>query len=189
MVLSVASTQNHRVKQEVSRKSSRDPRNDLASFGPWHASRPRLLRLCLRFTRGNLAEAEDLLGEAYLKAIEAQSQGVHIQSQISFSTTIIANLARDRHRATRNGHMQRSLADSDSSLASDSPSPDQQVCARESLRQALRLLERVPGRQRWALLLRTLGDDYLRIAQTVGTTEQNARKLVQFARAAVQASE
>ena len=40
-----------------------------------------------------------------------------------------------------------------------------------------------------ALLLRSLGNDYSRIASAVGTTQAHARKLVQFARAAVQALE
>jgi RNA polymerase sigma factor (sigma-70 family) len=148
-----------------------------------------LLRLCLRFTHGNRAEAEDLLSEACLKAIEARCEGVNIESPLAFSTTIIANLARDQRRAARNGSMHYSLADMDSWGVSSAPAPDQQVSARESLRQALELLEHVPRRQRCALLLRTMGDDYPGIAQAVGTSEQNARKLVQSARAAVQATE
>lgn len=158
-----------------------------APLAPWLVSRPRLLRLCLRFTRGNLSEAEDLLSEACLKAIEASYQGTNIESPLAFSTTIIANLARDQHRAARRGLMARPLLDTDSGLVSSAPSPDEQLCAREALQQALDQLERVPGRQRCALLLRTQGDDYSGIARTMGTSEQNARKLVQVARAAVQA--
>lgn len=158
-------------------------------LGPWLFSRPRLLRLCLRFTRGNLAEAEDLLSEACLKALEASHEGTHIESPFAFSTTIIANLARDHHRAAKREIMQCSLADSDVCMASGEPPPEQRVSARECLRRALQSLARVPRRQRCALLLRTRGHDYPRIARAMGTSEQNARKLVQVARAAVEASE
>jgi len=129
------------------------------------------------------------LSEACLKALEARRDGVDIERPFAFSATIIANLARDQQRAAKNGPMRHSLADADASVRCTAPPPDQRASARESLRLAFELLEQVPGRQRWALLLRTLGDDYPDIAQTVGTTEQNARKLVQSARAAVQASE
>jgi RNA polymerase sigma factor (sigma-70 family) len=152
----------------------------------WESSRPRLLKLCLRLTRGNLSEAEDLLSEACVRAIEAESEGVDVRSPLSFSIAIIKNLARDRWRSARDHEAQLSFEGSEPRFASGAPGPDEQVCTRESLTLAFRVLQSVPPRQRQALVLRTLGDDYSCIARNVGTSEQNARKLVQSARAAMQ---
>jgi RNA polymerase sigma-70 factor (ECF subfamily) len=119
--------------------------------------------------------------------MEAQSQGVAVENPASFSTTIIVNLARDQRRGAYSAQPAFPLVDTESCLASARPTPDQEICAREGLERALRALERVPGRQRRALLLRALGNDYAGIAEEMGTSEQNARKLVQVARAAMQA--
>lgn len=162
---------------------------EAAPLGPWLSSRPRLLRLCLRFTRGDHAEAEDLLSDACLKTLEARREGVSIERPLAFSVTVIANLARDRRRAAKSRLLRHALADADTWQSAGAPAPDQQAAARERLQLALESLEQVPGRQRRALLLRTLGDEYPDIAQGLGTSEQNARKLVQSARAAVQMGE
>jgi RNA polymerase sigma factor (sigma-70 family) len=150
--------------------------------------RPRLLRLCLRWTHGNLPDAEDLLSEAWLRAMEAPIDASSIRRPFSFLAAIITNLGRDRLRAARNAQLD-SYAQSDGSpaFASRAPGPDELACARESLSHVFDVLQRVPGRQRSALLMRSRGDDYSCIALGLGTTEQNARKLVQFARAAVHA--
>lgn len=155
-------------------------------FAPWVSSRARFLRLCMRLTRGNVHEAEDLLSEACVKAMEAQSQGVAVENPTSYSTTIIVNLARDRRRGAASARSPLPVVETEPCFASSCPSPDQEVSAREGLERALRALERVPVRQRWALLLRAMGHDYSGIAEEMGTSEQNARKLVQVARAAVQ---
>ena len=57
--------------------------------------RPRLLRLCLRWTQGNLPDAEDLLSEAWLRAMEARIDASSIRRPFSFLATIIANLGRE----------------------------------------------------------------------------------------------
>jgi RNA polymerase sigma-70 factor (ECF subfamily) len=149
--------------------------------------RPRLLRLCLRWTQGNLPDAEDLLSEAWLRAMEARVDASSIRRPFSFLATIIANLGRDRVRAARNNQLASYVpSEGTPAFASHEPGPDELACARESLEQVFDVLERVPGRQRSALLMRSRGDEYSCIARGLGTTEQNARKLVQFARAAVQ---
>ena len=161
--------------------------NPQSPLSPWVLNRQLLMRLCLRWTRGNQQEAEDLLGDAYLRALEGEQKAL-VQCPLSYSATIIANLARDRLR-TRHPH--EALGDVDSTRwpACHASSPDELASTRESLQRALRVLEAVPSRQRSALLLRSLGNDYSRIASAVGTTQAHARKLVQFARAAVQALE
>ena len=148
--------------------------------------RPRLLRLCLRWTHGNLPDAEDLLSEAWLRAMEAPIDASSIRRPFSFLAAIIQNLGRDRLRGARNNQLDSSVqSDGTPAFVSHASGPDELACARESLEHVFDVLQRVPGRQRSALLMRSRGDDYSCIAQGLGTSEENARKLVQFARAAV----
>jgi RNA polymerase sigma factor (sigma-70 family) len=156
---------------------------------PWLYSRPLLLRLCARLSRGNLAEAEDLASEACLRAMEADRSGLRVRDPISFSVTIIANLGRDHRRCACRNCTIEPAPDFQWSLVSKAPRPDEQMFTRESLALALEVLDRVSINQRLAFLLRAEGADYSCIARRVGTTEQNARKLVQVARAKVHASE
>lgn len=153
-------------------------------LGPWLWRRSLLLRLCLRWTRGNLTEAEDLLSDACLRAMEAGQGGVAVNNPVSFSTTIIANLARDRRRASRY-ELERPASDSEPPLISPDATPYEHASARECLRRTLSALGGVPPRQRAALLLRSMGNDYACIAKEVGTSPQNARKMVQEARAKI----
>ena len=159
--------------------------DDGGVLGPWLSSRTLLLRICVRWSRGNLAEAEDLFSDACLRAIETHRRGLTVADPIAFSTTIIANLARDRLREARR-QAGSNESEQNCPLASESFGPDEQISSRERLVLALASLDRVSKRQRTALLLRAQGDDYCNIARVVGTTEQNARKLVQYARARVQ---
>jgi RNA polymerase sigma factor (sigma-70 family) len=158
---------------------------------PWSCSKTLLFRLCLRWTRGNPSEAEDLLSEACLRGIEAQSGGLVIRSPMSFWTSTIANLARDKYRARRTssgGSPSYSRAVGDIPV-SNATAPDHLADVRERLQMAFARLEKMPPRQRSALLLRSLGDDYSSIARVVGTSEQSARKLVQSGRAALHESD
>lgn len=151
----------------------------------WLASRATLLRVCVRWTHGNLQEAEDLLGDACVRVIEAQRLGVRVLDPVSFSSRVIANLARDRFRSASARAAKRpdlrALAD-----AAVSATPDDQLCTRQHLSLAQHALATGPRRQRVALLLRAQGDDYAAIARTIGTTEANARRLVRVARRRVQ---
>jgi RNA polymerase sigma factor (sigma-70 family) len=125
-----------------------------------------------------------LLSEACVRAVEVQVSGVDVRKPRSFWATIIANLARDHLRTARN---RRTALSSQAELEetgvpSPATAPDDLICARQALARVCAALEYVPKRQRAALLLRSIGDDYSYIAQSVGTSERNARKLVQMAR-------
>src|SRR6187401_3673462 len=131
-----------RVSGPVNERAIENPQSPLS---PWVLNRQLLMRLCLRWTRGNQQEAEDLLGDAYLRALEGEQKAL-VQCPLSYSATIIANLARDRLR-TRHPH--EALGDVDSTRwpACHASSPDELASTRESLQRALRVLEAVPSRQ------------------------------------------
>jgi RNA polymerase sigma factor (sigma-70 family) len=154
----------------------------------WIGRRNVLFRVCLRWTRWNRHDAEDLLGDACLRVLEARPRAGEVSSVVGYSTKIIENLARDRQRSLVRTDMHL-FAETEKWPSAAGVSPYAVASARETLSRTLEVLDGVPRRQRAALLLRSLGDDYARIALEVGTSKANARKLVQLARAAVQTAD
>jgi RNA polymerase sigma-70 factor (ECF subfamily) len=154
-------------------------------MGPWLYERATLLSLCLRWMHGNVAEAEDLLGDACLRVIEVNGRReVEITSPISFWATVINNLARDRIRRTRRWKFERGVNDAGvlGLLPAHTISAEQQVFLRECLAATERQLTHLNDKQRSALLLRSRGLDYPGIGKLLGTSVANARKLVETAR-------
>jgi DNA-directed RNA polymerase specialized sigma24 family protein len=152
---------------------------------PWYVERSSLLSLCLRWTSGNLAEAEDLLGDVCLRILEGgEREGVVIASPSAFWATAINNLGRDRARRTRRWKFDRAGNDLDflGRLPAQTISAEQQVFLNECLVATGRKLARLNERQRAAVLLRSGGLDYPGIGDSLCTSAVNARKLVQTAR-------
>ena len=141
-----------------------------------------LLKRCLRWTGGNLPEAEDLLGDAWLRVLEGAEQqpGSRVLNPRSFLLTVINNLGRDRLRRAR--RWQRGDDVDCETLEALTSSAEHLVFLRELLAATAKGLGRAGERQRAALLLRSSGVEYSRIAVFLSTSEPNARKLVETAR-------
>jgi len=147
---------------------------------------PLLNRLCTRWTRGHRADAQDLLAEAYLKALSATRQSsVLPESLISWLSTIIANLGRDYLRARSRGARLREDDDEFVALCDPRGASDTTLVMREELTRTLQEVRCLHPMQRRALLARSVGDEYESIAAQLGTSRANARKLVQTARKAL----
>jgi RNA polymerase sigma factor (sigma-70 family) len=140
-----------------------------------------LLKRCLRWVNGNRAEAEDLLGDAWLRLLESSSrQGARPSSQSAFLLTVIDNLGRDRLRRAR--RWQLGEPNEYESLEALTATAEQLVLLRERLFRAAQQLDGMTGKERTALLLRSSGVEYVAIATALVTSEANARKLVETAR-------
>jgi RNA polymerase sigma-70 factor (ECF subfamily) len=150
------------------------------------SARRALYKICLRCAHGDATEADDLLAEATLRVMEASHPAQDpIGNPISWWATIIRNIARDRHRQrVCRRELQEGLPVDESAEDSCSHVLDglSYILARRELRSTFEAIERLPERQRQALLLRASGADYDEIAKEVGTTYANTRKLVQVAR-------
>ncbi len=155
---------------------------------PWLSERSALLGICLRWTRGNLAEAEDLLGDACLRILESDERDpAAVDRPLAFWATVIGNLGRDRSRRTRrwNFDYRGRGADVLGALPARTISAEQQMFLKECLTATDRGLARLSDRPRTAVLLRAAGIDYSEIGDVLNTSSANARKLVATARMAL----
>jgi RNA polymerase sigma factor (sigma-70 family) len=157
---------------------------ELCTF--WRTHRGALRRHCEWWTRGQAEDADDLLGEALLRVLEALRCGTqHVVNRGAWWSAVISNLARDRLRErARRGLRLRVEHDAESAQATLDPGPsiERVLDARRELAATLSLLRRVPAAQRRALVARGEGHDYSLIALELGTSSANARKLVQLGR-------
>jgi RNA polymerase sigma factor (sigma-70 family) len=159
-----------------------------ALVAPWLSERSVLLGICLRWTRGNLAEAEDLLGDACLRILEGEVQQLAaVDRPLAFWATVINNLGRDHSRRSRrwNFDPRDRGANLLGTLPARTASAEQQVFLKECLTATDRGLARLSERQRTAVLLRSAGIDYSEIGDVLSTTGANARKIVAAARVAL----
>jgi len=148
-----------------------------------------LRRLCVRWTRGHQADAQDLLAEAYLRVVRNRGHDQPLpDNPIAWLSAIIANLARDQLRAKSRSIGSRARGDDDpASLCDPKSDSDKTFIARELLSETLKRVQNLSATQRRALLARSTGEEYEVIAAQLATTPANVRKLVQMARSELRA--
>jgi len=138
------------------------------------ALRNRLVRTAARLL-GTRAEAEDVVQDAYLRALEAGDAPPPASTQ-AWLTTVMRNLALDRLR--RDDWMRRWLRTADAVQPPEAPSAEAEAMRAESVEQALRLLAaRLPPADGAALLLREVFEaSFSEIAQASGKSEAACRQ-------------
>lgn len=152
----------------------------------WRTHRAALFRKCLFLTRGDAREAEDLLGDAYLRGLEAtHASKLDVESPVAWWVTIVANLARDRRRRARHRPFRDAPSEVVDEVADVGPGLEQVAEARQHLERTLDRARLLTRSQRSALAGRGVGVDYGELARSLGTSPANVRKLVQTARAAL----
>ena len=134
---------------------------------------------------GSVSEAEDVAQEGLLRLHRAREGGERIESPRAYLSTVVSRLSLDHLRSAR---VRREAYVGDwlpePLVASADDDPARKAETADSLSLAfLVLLESLSPEQRAAFLLREVFDEpYDRIAEIVGTTEQNARQLAARAR-------
>jgi RNA polymerase sigma-70 factor (TIGR02957 family) len=134
---------------------------------------------------GSVSEAEDLVQEGLLRLHGAREGGERIESPRAYLSTVVSRLALDHLRSAvvrRETYVGEWLPEP--LLVSADEDPARKAEMADSLSLAfLVLLESLSPEQRAAFLLREVFDEpYDRIAEIVGTSEQNARQLATRAR-------
>src|SRR5918999_79099 len=146
--------------------------------------RPSAFALAYRML-GSVSEAEDVVQEGFLRLHRARAGGERIESPRAYLSTVVSRLALDQ---LRSGGVRRGTYVGDwlpePLVTSADEDPARKAEMADSLSLAfLVLLESLSPEQRAAFLLREVFDEpYDRIAEIVGTSEQNARQLAVRAR-------
>ncbi len=134
---------------------------------------------------GSVSDAEDVMQEAFLRLHRARQGGERIASPRAYLSTVVSRLSLDHLRSARirrETYVGEWLPEPLVASAADDPARKAEMADSLSLA-FLVLLESLSPEQRAAFLLREVFDEpYNRIAEIVGTSEQNARQLATRAR-------
>jgi RNA polymerase sigma-70 factor (ECF subfamily) len=134
---------------------------------------------------GSVTEAEDVVQEGFLRLHRAREGGTRIESPRAYLSTVVSRLALDQLRSARS-RRETYVGEwlPEPLVASVDSDPARKAEMADSLSLAfLVLLESLTPEQRAAYLLHDVFDEpYERIAEIVGTSEQNARQLATRAR-------
>ncbi|GAA5109650.1 RNA polymerase sigma-70 factor [Alloalcanivorax gelatiniphagus] len=143
-------------------------------------SRPRLFGIAYRML-GSVAEAEDIVQEAWLRWQQADRSAV--RNPAGFLTTMTTRLAintADSARVRREQYVGPWLPEPVDTSADPLLGAERAEAIGAAV---LMILERLPARERAAYVLReAFAYDYLEIAQILQTSEANARQLASRAR-------
>jgi RNA polymerase sigma-70 factor (TIGR02957 family) len=150
--------------------------------------RPRAFAIAYRML-GSVSEAEDVVQEALLRVHQAIERREEIHSPRAYVATVATRLAIDElrsARARRESYVGEWLPEPVTERPEDDPARHAELADSLSLA-FLVLLESLSPEQRAAFLLHDVFDyDYTRVAEIVGTSEENARQLASRARRHVQ---
>src|SRR3954447_15317074 len=150
----------------------------------WDQLRPSAFAIAYRML-GSVSEAEDVVQEGFLRLHRARAAGERIESERAYLSTVVSRLALDQLRSARvqrESYVGEWLPEPLLASADDDPAHRAEMA--DSLSVAfLVVLESLSPEQRAAFLLHDVFDEpYDRIAEIVGTSEQNARQLATRAR-------
>src|SRR5215211_2031190 len=148
------------------------------------ALRPSAFAIAYRML-GSVSEAEDVVQEGFLRLHRARAGGERIESPRAYLSTVVSRLSLDQLRSARvrrETYVGQWLPEPLVASADDDPARKAEIADSLSLA-FLVLLESLSPEQRAAFLLREVFDEpYDRIAEIIGTSEQNARQLATRAR-------
>ena len=134
---------------------------------------------------GSVGDAEDVVQEGLLRLHRAREGGERIESPRAYLSTVVSRLALDHLRSAavrRETYVGEWLPEPLVAGADDDPAHKAEMADSLSLA-FLVLLESLSPEQRAAYLLHDVFDEpYDRIAEIVGTSDQNARQLATRAR-------
>src|ERR1700710_1370807 len=134
---------------------------------------------------GSVSEAEDVVQEGFLRLHRARAGGERIESPRAYLSTVVSRLSLDHLRSARvrrETYVGEWLPEPLVASADDDPARKAEIADSLSLA-FLVVLESLSPEQRAAFLLREVFDEpYDRIAEIIGTSEQNARQLATRAR-------
>jgi RNA polymerase sigma-70 factor (ECF subfamily) len=141
-----------------------------------------LYRVAFSVTR-NAAEAEDAVQEAFLRVLKHESRLAEIRDYRVWLVRIVWNIVLDKKRRAKTRPENEDLADHARALASGDRPADAAFISSQEESRILALIDRLPRREREALLLSAVQElTTAEIAATLGTTESSIRSRIFRAR-------
>ncbi|MGB6130929.1 MAG: RNA polymerase sigma factor [Acidobacteriaceae bacterium] len=141
-----------------------------------------LYRVAFSVTR-NAAEAEDAVQETFVRVLKHQSRLGEIRDYRVWLVRIVWNIVLDRKRRAKTRPENEDLADHARVLPSGGPGADQTVISMQEHGRILALIDRLPRREREAILLSAVEElTTAEIASVLATTESSIRSRIFRAR-------
>lgn len=141
-----------------------------------------LYRVAFSVTR-NAAEAEDAVQETFLRVLKHQSRLSEIRDYRVWLVRIVWNIVLDRKRRAKTRPETEDVAEHERTLPSGDRAADQNVISSQEHARILALIDRLPSREREALLLSAVEElSTAEIASVLGTTESSIRSRIFRAR-------
>jgi RNA polymerase sigma-70 factor (ECF subfamily) len=141
-----------------------------------------LYRVAFSVTR-NAAEAEDAVQETFLRVLKHQSRLSEIRDYRVWLVRIVWNIVLDRKRRAKTRPETEDVSDHERTLPSGQRGADESVISSQEHARILALIDRLPGREREALLLSAVQElSTAEIASILGTTESSIRSRIFRAR-------
>ncbi len=141
-----------------------------------------LYRVAFSVTR-NAAEAEDAVQETFLRVLKHQSRLGEIRDYRVWLVRIVWNIVLDRKRRAKTRPENEDVAEHARVLPSGEPGADQTVISSQEHARILALIDRLPRREREAILLSAVEElTTAEIASVLATTESSIRSRIFRAR-------
>jgi len=141
-----------------------------------------LYRVAFSVTR-NAAEAEDAVQETFLRVLKHESRLGEIRDYRVWLVRIVWNIVLDRKRRAKTRPEGEDIADHARALPSGDRPADATVISLQEQGRILALVDRLPAREREALLLSAVEElTTAEIAAALGTTESSIRSRIFRAR-------
>lgn len=141
-----------------------------------------LYRVAYSITR-NSFEAEDVVQEAFLRVMRHHEKLAEIRDIRIWLVRITWNLVLDRKRRSKVRPETDDLADVARSLPAMQPMADETLVSAQACRRILSLIDRLPSKEREALMLSAIDElSTAEIAFVLGTTESSVRSRIFRAR-------
>jgi RNA polymerase sigma-70 factor, ECF subfamily len=141
-----------------------------------------LYRVAFSVTR-NAAEAEDAVQETFLRVLRHESRLGEIRDYRVWLVRIVWNIVLDKKRRAKTRPEGEDIADHARALPSGDRAADQTVISSQEHGRILALIDRLPAREREAILLSAVDElTTAEIAAALGTTESSIRSRIFRAR-------
>lgn len=143
---------------------------------------PTLYRVAYSVTR-NVAEAEDAVQETFLRVLRHRDKLGEIRDHRVWLVRIVWNVVLDKKRRAKTRPETDDISDHSRSLRASGLPADQSAISSQQYRRILALIDRLPRKEREAILLSAVEElSTAQAAEVLGTTESSIRSRIFRAR-------